>query len=504
MTERITITGLVHEAMAAAPRPLEMSAIVDYLTSHHPRPPQNPEKSARNAIAQSALLVPLYDGSYAYLPNYVSGGAFRFTLIPPALERMELYLDELSRLALWPRWYAPGEQRNQGPLQVSLADGPDVIFTPGYGGLANEVAQAPREFWNWLGAYYPEPGDDLVLRISADDPLRYTLEFAPQDGRDEERLAVRNRALADRACEFMQRRRATLPAYELITAMIVLGVYRHPDPPDNLHRVLVQDERFVSLSFDQYRLTEHMSAEHWRMAEAHHDMVNSVLERLGSDPGHAAEVLSSLSSDDPGEVAEALLESGLAELLGLPGEMNEMLGLPPDMQGLPSFLLDDEPDYEEPPFRLERKGDRARWRKDVYTFKVRLKWARRVWRNIEIRGDQTLHELHWAILDAYDWDEEHLYSYFLSNRLWDSDTQISSPHSQQGWDAEKVRIGALDLKVKDRFLFLFDYGDSHEFELSLLIITPAQKGVKYPRVVKETGVAPPQYSDWDENEDEDD
>jgi len=37
-----------------------------------------------------------------------------------------------------------------------------------------------------------------------------------------------------------------------------------------------------------------------------------------------------------------------------------------------------------------------------------------VWRKIEMRADQTLEELHLAIQNAYDWDADHLYSFFMS------------------------------------------------------------------------------------------
>ena len=48
-----------------------------------------------------------------------------------------------------------------------------------------------------------------------------------------------------------------------------------------------------------------------------------------------------------------------------------------------------------------------------YTFKVAFKYDREVWRRIEVRANQTLEDLHWAIFDAYDRDDEHLYSFYF-------------------------------------------------------------------------------------------
>ena len=49
----------------------------------------------------------------------------------------------------------------------------------------------------------------------------------------------------------------------------------------------------------------------------------------------------------------------------------------------------------------------------VYVFKVALKGAKRIWRRIAIRSDQTLDELHQATFDAFDRYDEHLYSFYL-------------------------------------------------------------------------------------------
>ncbi len=51
----------------------------------------------------------------------------------------------------------------------------------------------------------------------------------------------------------------------------------------------------------------------------------------------------------------------------------------------------------------------------TYRFRVELEWREEVWRNIEIRGDQTLNDLHYAIQAAFNWDDDHLYAFFLSS-----------------------------------------------------------------------------------------
>ena len=49
----------------------------------------------------------------------------------------------------------------------------------------------------------------------------------------------------------------------------------------------------------------------------------------------------------------------------------------------------------------------------VYIFKVALTDAKRIWRRIAIRGDQTLEKLHETIFEAFDRYDPHLYSFYF-------------------------------------------------------------------------------------------
>jgi len=129
---------------------------------------------------------------------------------------------------------------------------------------------------------------------------------------------------------------------------------------------------------------------------------------------------------------------------------------------------------------------------DVYTFKVSYLQNRDIWRVIEMRGDQTLDDLHYAIQDAVDFDADHLYSFFMSGRAWDKTTEYASPYTE-GRSAAKVRIRDLRLRPKQRFLYLFDYGDEHRCEVQLLDINPEGPKGKYPRIVERHGPNPQQY-----------
>jgi len=70
-------------------------------------------------------------------------------------------------------------------------------------------------------------------------------------------------------------------------------------------------------------------------------------------------------------------------------------------------------------------------RRRVLTFRATLRWPTPVWRDIEIKDDQTLVTLHKAIQRAFCWYDDHLYSFFLSGREWDSESEYTRPPTEE-------------------------------------------------------------------------
>jgi hypothetical protein len=186
-----------------------------------------------------------------------------------------------------------------------------------------------------------------------------------------------------------------------------------------------------------------------------------------------------------------------------------------------------------------------------------------VWRKIEMRADQTLEELHLAIQAAYDWDADHLYSFFMSGKAWDESTEYRLPEGYTPWgdpvddeedeeedveltpeereqalrtlfgggegmtvaemeasveefwteyleeeaasgpgNVQTTTIEDLDLKPEQEFMYLFDYGDEWRFKVQVHVASEdADPDAAYPRLAESVGEAPPQYPEWDEEED---
>ncbi len=121
-------------------------------------------------------------------------------------------------------------------------------------------------------------------------------------------------------------------------------------------------------------------------------------------------------------------------------------------------------------------------------------------RVIEIRGDQTLAQLHDAIFQAYDRWDQHLYEFQFGKRPFDPDGPTygiadGSPGKQRPGDARSTKLDDLGLKPERVFGYWFDFGDDWFHQIQVERIEQAIPTVTYPRVIKRVGKSPPQYLD---------
>jgi len=121
-------------------------------------------------------------------------------------------------------------------------------------------------------------------------------------------------------------------------------------------------------------------------------------------------------------------------------------------------------------------------------------------RDVEIRGDQTLAQLHDAIFEAFDRYDEHLYEFQFGKRPFDPEGPnygIPDPDESESrcGDARTTTLDALSLKPKRIFGYLFDFGDEWFHQIQIERIEQAIPTVSYPRIIKRVGPSPPQYAE---------
>jgi len=132
-------------------------------------------------------------------------------------------------------------------------------------------------------------------------------------------------------------------------------------------------------------------------------------------------------------------------------------------------------------------------------------WEGRVrgypYREIAIRGNQTLDELALAILDYFEFDHDHLYGFYnnIKNRARSSEAyQLCIDYNDYEPCTQNIIVAQVFNQLKKKMLFLFDYGDQWHFIVQLKAVAQADKNTKYPVLIKSVGEAPEQYPDYDE------
>lgn len=134
-----------------------------------------------------------------------------------------------------------------------------------------------------------------------------------------------------------------------------------------------------------------------------------------------------------------------------------------------------------------------------------IKKNRQIMRTIEIRGDQTLADLHNIIFKAFDRVEEHFYEFQLrgkgpndpnADRYGLAMSLLDDSENKMAGEVDKTKIGSLGLTNGEPFGYWFDFGDDWWHQVSVLEITEPQPKVKYPRITNRVGASPPQYAEF--------
>jgi len=127
----------------------------------------------------------------------------------------------------------------------------------------------------------------------------------------------------------------------------------------------------------------------------------------------------------------------------------------------------------------------------VYRFRAYLKHRKSIWREIEILGSQTLEDLDLILRSAFSHDWDHLSGFWKLKRKGGTrqyrkvslGTIYPSFVGAGEESANDVQIATLALAVKDRLLYVYDFGDWIEHIIELKEVVPQQPDVEYPRIV---------------------
>lgn len=123
-----------------------------------------------------------------------------------------------------------------------------------------------------------------------------------------------------------------------------------------------------------------------------------------------------------------------------------------------------------------------------YRLKITLADVRpAVWRRIEILGDTTLSRLHRMFQATMGWEDSHLHV-FRMNGLQYGALNPELPFLNE----KRVRIDEVAGTPRQRFTYLYDFGDHWLHNVVVESISPAHPDTTYPRFVDGRGACPPE------------
>lgn len=123
-----------------------------------------------------------------------------------------------------------------------------------------------------------------------------------------------------------------------------------------------------------------------------------------------------------------------------------------------------------------------------YIFKIKLG---KIWRRVKIAASATLADLHLVIQEVFDFEDDHLYSFFMTNKPWDG-PGYGRIEEGRGFDAAGKKIFELGLEIGQEFLYIFDYGTEWRFKIKTERFSDGLE-IKEAELVDAKGESPEQY-----------
>lgn len=212
--------------------------------------------------------------------------------------------------------------------------------------------------------------------------------------------------------------------------------------------------------------------------------------------------------DELKEMVHLVLALPEQDFYSLPGDIKSQLRGILDTGLLPDNLAEELSDRLEK--AAENRSGRKRKKKPKHKKKGQREKSNRsyvisvsvykgCYRHIRVATDVFLSDLAQDILNAFDFDDDHLYSFFMDNSAWSRENEYA--RERNDWsDAELASDYTLEealCRDDGRFLFIFDYGDEWRFSCRILkeIPEPTEGCV----IVRRKGDSPKQYGDEEED-----
>lgn len=133
---------------------------------------------------------------------------------------------------------------------------------------------------------------------------------------------------------------------------------------------------------------------------------------------------------------------------------------------------------------------------NIFKFRVIIDTEEDVFRDIEIETDSTFEEFHRSVLDAFDFEEGEMASFYMSNENWEKGLEIPLMAMEQSTalSMKSTKLSDMLSKPSDKVLYVYDFMRMWIFYVELVEIKKDTPSTIYPRVSLVYGDAPSQDS----------
>jgi len=126
----------------------------------------------------------------------------------------------------------------------------------------------------------------------------------------------------------------------------------------------------------------------------------------------------------------------------------------------------------------------------VYQLKVVLRGVSpMIWRRLLVRSDSTIADLHATLQLALGWSDEHLHRFVIHGKDYGISRIGGLGFSD---DPHRVQLADLGVRLRERFLYEYDFGDGWQHDLRVEAIQDADPRRRYPVCVGGRRAAPPE------------
>lgn len=134
----------------------------------------------------------------------------------------------------------------------------------------------------------------------------------------------------------------------------------------------------------------------------------------------------------------------------------------------------------------------------IITLRVLLDTEGDVFRDIAIQDDLTFHDLHACIIDAFEWENNQMASFYESNDEWDKGDEIPlmdiaeefGPNKKR--TMEEVILSDVIKEPGQKMLYVFDFMLMWCFYIDIISIDSGKEGMEYPMLMVSVGDTPDQ------------